>query len=178
MSAAFALTVPGFAQDRVPSMKIRTTTKAHDPIRHAGAFIIAEAWRPLELDVTVKPLESRTLLDRFCTEQDFAAVIPGWSGRVERMDPPFCRGTLGSRHAGLGACNPGGCSNRDHDALVDARPRELDIEMRRDIEHAMQALHRPGIPVVILFHRNKAVACNTTAFANMNAMAGEGHRSE
>ena len=63
-------------------------TEAYDPIRYESAYIIAESWGELGLDVTVTPPEFRTLLDRFYSEQNFQATILGWSGRVDRLDPP------------------------------------------------------------------------------------------
>ncbi len=88
------LSAPLLAQERVPSLEIFTTTESYDPIRYEGAFIIADAWRELGLDVTVTPLEFRTLLDRFYSEQGFDATILGWSGRVDRLDPQYFLGTL------------------------------------------------------------------------------------
>ncbi len=176
--ALAGVAAPGLAQEHVPSVEIFTTTESYDPIRYEGAFIIAEAWRELGLDVSVRPMEFGTLLDRFYSEQDFDATILGWSGRVDRLDPQFFLGTLDSRQAGLGANNPGGYSNPDYDALYDAQGAEFDIDARRDIVHEMQDLYMGDVPVVILFHRDEVVAYNNTAFTNMNAMAGEGLYSE
>jgi peptide/nickel transport system substrate-binding protein len=178
LAAAVTLGAPVMAQERVASVEILTTTESYDPIRYEGAFIIAEAWRELGLDVTVSPLEFRTLLDRFYSEQDFDTVILGWSGRVDRLDPQFFLGTLDSRQAGLGANNPGGYENPEYDELFDAQSREFDIDERQRIVIEMQELYMPDVPVVILFHRDEVVAYNNTAFTNMNAMAGEGLYSE
>lgn len=178
LSAVATLGTPIMAQERVPPVEIYTTTEAYDPIRYEGAFIIAEAWRELGLEVTVTPLEFRTLLDRFYSEQDFDAVILGWSGRVDRLDPQFFLGTLDSRQAELGANNPGGYANPEYDALYDAQSREFDIAERQRIVQEMQDLYMGDVPVVILFHRDEVVAYNSTAFTNMNAMAGEGLYSE
>jgi peptide/nickel transport system substrate-binding protein len=176
--AATLAGAPLMAQERLPAVEILTTTEAYDPIRYEGAFIVAEAWRELGLDVTVSPLEFRTLLDRFYSEQDFDAVILGWSGRVDRLDPQFFLGTLDSRQTDLGANNPGGYENPEYDELFDAQAREFDIDERQRIVHEMQELYMPDVPVVILFHRDEVVAYNNTAFTNMNAMAGEGLYSE
>lgn len=177
-AAMASMTAPVLAQDRVPPVEIYTTTEAYDPIRYEGAFIIAEAWRDLGLEVTVTPLEFRTLLDRFYSEQNFDAVILGWSGRVDRLDPQFFLGTLDSRQAGLGANNPGGYINPDYDALYDAQGREFNISERQRIVQEMQDLYMGDVPVAVLFHRDEVVAYNNTAFTNMNAMAGEGLYSE
>ena len=173
-----ALLSAAAAQEHVPPVEIFTTTESYDPIRYEGAFIIADAWRELGLDVTVTPLEFRTLLDRFYSEQDFDATILGWSGRVDRLDPQFFLGTLDSRQAGLGANNPGGYANPDYDALFDAQGREFDINERQRIVHEMQDLYMGDVPTVVLFHRDEVVAYNNTTFTNMNAMAGEGLYSE
>ncbi len=178
VAAAFSFSTPLIAQELVPPVEIYTTTEAYDPIRYEGAFIIADAWRELGLDVTVTPLEFRTLLDRFYSEQDFDAVILGWSGRVDRLDPQFFLGTLDSRQAGLGANNPGGYENPEYDALYDAQSREFDIDERQRIVQELQDLYMGDVPVAVLFHRDEVVAYNNTAFTNMNAMAGEGLYSE
>lgn len=175
-SLAFAPLVQ--AQERVPPVEILTTTQSYDPIRYEGAFIVAEAWRELGLDVTVTPLEFSTLLDRFYARQDFDAAVVGWSGRVDRLDPHFFLGTLDSRQSGLGANNPGGYSSPEYDALFDAQSREFDISERQRLVHEMQELYMPDVPVAILFNRDEVVAYNHTAFTNMNAMAGEGLYSE
>lgn len=178
LSIAMALPHAAAAQDRVPPVEILTTTEAYDPIRYESAYIIAEAWGALGLDVTVTPLEFRTLLDRFYSEQNFQATILGWSGRVDRLDPQFYLGTLDSRQGGLGGNNPGGYANPAYDALFDAQSREFDINERQRLVHEAQELYMPDVPVVILFHRDEVVAYNNTAFDNMNAMAGEGLYSE
>ncbi|MBK5928878.1 ABC transporter substrate-binding protein [Rhodobaculum claviforme] len=178
MAATLSVAGPALAQERVPAVEIYTTTESYDPIRYESAFMIADAWRELGLDVTITPLEFRTLLDRFYSEQDFDAVILGWSGRVDRLDPQFFLGTLDSRQGSPGANNPGGYDNPAYDALFDAQSREFDIEARRDIVHEMQDLYMPDVPVVVLFHRDEVVAYNNTTFENMNPMAGEGLYSE
>jgi len=178
IAALTAFAAPGAAQERVPSVEIFTTTESYDPIRYEGAFIIADAWRELGMDVSVRPLEFSTLLDRFYSEQDFDATILGWSGRVDRLDPQFFLGTLDSRQGGLGANNPGGYDNPDYDALYDAQGAEFDVEARQAIVHEMQELYVPDAPVVVLFNRDEVVAYNNTTFTNMNAMAGEALYSE
>ena len=176
--AISAFGAPAIAQERVPSVEIFTTTESYDPIRYEGAFIIADAWRELGMDVSVRPLEFSTLLDRFYSEQDFDATILGWSGRVDRLDPQFFLGTLDSRQAELGANNPGGYSNPDYDALYDAQGAEFDVDARQALVHEMQELYVPDAPVVVLFNRDEVVAYNNTTFENMNAMAGEALYSE
>ena len=102
LTAMLGAVTPALAQERVPPVEIFTTTESYDPIRYEGAFIIADAWRELGLDVTVSPLEVRTLLDRFYSEQNFDTVIMGWSGRVDRLDPQFYLGSLDSRQGVMG----------------------------------------------------------------------------
>lgn len=167
-----------WSQERVPAINLDTTTEAYDPIRYEAAFIIAEAWRELGLEVNVRPTEFSTLLGRFYNEQDFDATILGWSGRVDRLDPQFFLGTLDSRQAALGSNNPGGYENAEYDELFDAQSREFDVETRRDIVHQMQELYMPEIPVAVLFYRDEVVAYNNTTFSEMQAMAGEGLYSE
>jgi len=172
------LTTPVLAQQRVAPVELITTTEAYDPIRYEAAFIIAEAWRELGLDVTVRPTEFRTALDRFYGNQDFDAVILGWSGRVDRLDPQFFLGTLDSRQSELGGNNPGGYINPEYDALYDAQSQQFDPDNRRDIVWEMQELYMPDIPTVVLFHRDEVVAYNHNTFTDIPVMAGEGLYSE
>lgn len=178
IAASLAFAPLAQAQERVPPVEILTTTQSYDPIRYEGAFIVAEAWRELGLDVTVTPLEFSTLLGRFYTQQDFDAAVVGWSGRVDRLDPHFFLGTLDSRQAALGANNPGGYESPEYDALFDAQSREFDLTTRQQLVHQMQELYVQDVPVVVLFNRDEVVAYNHTTFTNMNAMAGEGLYSE
>lgn len=173
-----AMATGALAQERVPAINIDTTTEAYDPIRYEAAYIIAEKWRELGLEVNVRPTEFSTLLGKFYDQQDFDAAIVGWSGRIDRLDPHFYLGTLDSRATSLGANNPGGYSNPKVDELFDAQAREFDTEARRDLVHELQETYVPDAPVIVLFYRDEVVAYNNTAFGEMNAMAGEGLYSE
>ena len=175
---SFGAVSAALSQEQVPAINLDTTTEAYDPIRYEAAYIIAEAWRELGLEVNVRPTEFSTLLGRFYNEQDFDATILGWSGRVDRLDPQFFLGTLDSRQASLGSNNPGGYSNPEYDELFDAQSREFDVEARRDIVHEMQEVYMPEIPVAVLFYRDEVVAYNNTTFSGLQAMAGEGLYSE
>lgn len=166
------------AQTAIEPIEILTTTEAYDPIRYEGAYIVAEAWKELGLDVTVTPTEFSTLLGKFYDQQDFKVVISGWSGRVDRLDPQFYLGTLATANTEMGANNPGGYSNPDYDALYDAQAREFDQAKRQEMVHELQEIAAPDAPLVILFHRDEVVAYNKTTFDNMNAMAGEALYSE
>ena len=161
------------AQEPVPAVELITTTEAYDPIRYDAAFIIAEAWEELGLEVTVRPMEFATILDRFYDEQDFDATILGWSGRVDRLDPHHFLGTLDSRQAEPGGNNPGGYNNPEYDRLFDAQAQEFDADARRDIVHEMQELYKPEIPTIVLFYRDEVVGYNNTTFDNYVTMAGE-----
>ncbi|MCO6390904.1 ABC transporter substrate-binding protein [Aliihoeflea aestuarii] len=176
LTAAFA--APGNAQERVPAVTIATTTEAYDPIRYEAAFIVAEAWRELGLEVNVQPTEFSTLLGRFYDQQDFDATIIGWSGRVDRLDPQFFLGTLDSRQSEPGGNNPGGYHNPEYDELFTRQSQEFDVEARQELVQQMQELYVPDAPVIVLFYRDEVVAYNNAAFEGMEAMAGEGLYSE
>jgi len=175
LTGAAATTI---AQERVPSINLMTTTEAYDPIRYEAAFMIAERWRELGLEVTVSPTEFSTALERFYDQQDFDAIILGWSGRTDRLDPQFFLNTLDSRASNPGGNNPGGYNNPEYDALFDRQSQAFDIEERRKLVHQMQELYKPDIPVAVLFYRDEVVAYNNTTFGNFDVMAGEGLYSE
>ncbi|MCH8532033.1 MAG: ABC transporter substrate-binding protein [Saccharospirillum sp.] len=169
---------PALAQERVPAINLITTTESYDPIRYEAAFMVAERWRELGLDVTVSPTEFSTALERFYDQQDFDAVILGWSGRTDRLDPQFFLNTLDSRQAGLGGNNPGGYENAEYDDLFDQQSMEFNNESRQQIVQQMQDMYKSDIPVVVLFHRDEVVAYNQDAFEGFQVMAGEGLYSE
>src|SRR5690625_822615 len=100
-----ALAAMAAAQEPVPPIEMLTTTEAYDPIRYESAFIVADAWTQLGFEVNVRPTEFNTLLARFYDEQDFDAAVVGWSGRVDRLDPPHYLATLDSRQSPLAANN-------------------------------------------------------------------------
>ena len=177
-ASALGASSAALAQERVPAVTINTTTEAYDPIRYEAAFIIAEKWRELGLEVNVQPTEFSTLLGKFYDEQDFDATIIGWSGRVDRLDPQFFLGTLDSRQSEPGGNNPGGYENAEYDELFTAQSQEFDVEKRREIVHQLQEVYTPEAPMAVLFYRDEVVAYNNTTFDGMNAMAGEGLYSE
>ncbi|MDO5604495.1 MAG: ABC transporter substrate-binding protein [Paracoccus sp. (in: a-proteobacteria)] len=176
--AALGMPVLAQAQTVVPPIEILTTTEAYDPIRYEGAYIIADAWRELGLDVSVSPTEFSTLLGKFYDQQDFTVVVAGWSGRVDRLDPQFFLGTLFSENAAMGANNPGGYDNAEYDELFRQQAREFDPETRQELVFKLQEIAAPDAPLVILFHRDEVVAYNKNTFENMEAMAGEALYSE
>lgn len=162
----------------VPAVEIITTTEAYDPIRYEAGFIIAEAWESLGVEVTVRPMEFSTALERFYDEQDFDATILGWSGRVERLDPQHFLGTLHSGQADLGGNNPGGYENSAYDRMFEEQAGEFDTNTRRDIVHDMQELYKSDAPLIVLFYRDEVLAYNNERFDNFVTMAGEGLYNE
>ncbi|MDO5642521.1 MAG: ABC transporter substrate-binding protein, partial [Paracoccus sp. (in: a-proteobacteria)] len=178
VAAAFMLAAPASAQERLPAIELLTTTQAYDPIRYESAYIVADAWRDLGLEVNVTPLEFSTLLGRFYDQQDFDATIIGWSGRVDRLDPQFFLGTLDGRRAEPGGNNAGGYENPEFDALYDAQSAEFDRDARQQIVHQMQELYMPDAPLAVLFYRDEVVGYNKHNWDNLNAMAGEALYSE
>src|SRR5690606_5588364 len=104
----------------------------------------------------------------------FDAIILGWSGRTDRLDPQFFLNTLDSRASNPGGNNPGGYNNPEYDALFDRQSQAFDIEERRELVQQMQELYKPDMPVAVLFHRDEVVAYNNTTFGNFDVMAGEG----
>lgn len=178
LSAALWAPLTAAAQTKLPAIELVTTTEAYDPIRYEGAKIIAEAWQQLGLQVTVQPTEFSTLLAKLYDQQDFSALISGWSGRVDRLDPQFFLGQLYGPNGKPGANNPGGYQNPEYDALYEAQSREFDPEKRQEMVHKLQEIAAPDAPLVILFHRDEVIAFNKKNFEGFTPMAGEGLYSE
>lgn len=175
--AALSLSVMAAAEP-VPAIEILTTTEAYDPIRYEAGFMIAEAWGKLGFEVNVRPMEFSSMIERFYDEQDFDAVISGWSGRVDRLDPQHYLGTMHGGQTGLGANNPGGYVNAEYDRLFELQQREFDVEKRREYVLEMQAIAAPEAPVDVLYYRDEVIAYNNETFAGFVIMAGEGLYNE
>lgn len=183
MTAMVLLILVGFGSsaalaEKVPEIGIITPTEAYDPIRYEAAFLISDAWKKLGMDVTVRPTEFATILQRFYNEQDFDATIMGWSGRVERLDPQHFLGTMHSGQTGLKGNNPGGYVSSEYDALFEAQQAEFDVQRRRDLVHKAQVAAVADQPLNNLFYRDEVVAYNHTRFEGFVPMAGEGFYNE
>ncbi|WP_249975250.1 ABC transporter substrate-binding protein [Vreelandella olivaria] len=166
------------AQEPMPSITLTTTTESYDPIRYEAAFIIAERWEELGLDVTVAPTEFSTALERLYDQQDFDATILGWTGRTDRLDPQFFLSTLDSRQSNPGGNNPGGYDNPEFNALFDQQSQAFDPDERQQLVMEMQELYKPDAPLIVLFYRDEVVAYNHDTFEGFEPMAGEGLYSE
>src|SRR5690625_4780660 len=162
------------AAEPVPEIEILTTTEAYDPIRYEAGFMIAEAWEKLGFQVNVRPMEFSAMIERFYDEQDFDAVISGWSGRVDRLDPQHYLGTMHSGQTDLSGNNPGGYVNPEYDRLFEAQQREFDVDKRREYVLEMQAIAAPDVPVDVLFYRDDVIAPNHDTFSGYVAMSGRG----
>lgn len=162
----------------VPPIEILTTTEAYDPIRYEAGFMVAEAWRKLGFEVSVRPMEFSALIERFYDHQDFDVVISGWSGRVDRLDPQHYLGTMHGGQTTLGANNPGGYVNPEYDRLFDLQQAEFDVEKRREYVLQMQEIAARDVPVDVLYYRDEVIAYNNTTFDGLVVMAGEGLYNE
>ncbi len=171
-----ALPAPLTADERtpVPPIVLLTTSADYDPVRYEAGHMIADAWRTLGLSVAVEALPFRDLVHRVQNEQDFDAVIVGWSGRADRFDPQFFLGLLDSRQAGPGGNNFGGYANPGYDALFEAQARAFDPSVRRELVHAAQAIAARDVPVVILSHRDIVVSYATGKFGGFAAVPSDG----
>ncbi len=150
-----------------------TTTEGYDPIRYEAAFMIEETWGELGVDVNVEPTEFSTLIETFYDQQDFDAVVAGWSGRVDRLDPQHFLGTLHGGQTDLGGNNPGQFVDADYDELFELQRAEPDLEQRVEYVQDMQAIAGEEVPVNVLFYRDEVVAYNNENFEDFVEMAGE-----
>ena len=117
------------------------------------------------------------MIERFYDEQDFDAVISGWSGRVDRLDPQHYLGTMHGGQTGLGANNPGGYVNPEYDRLFELQQREFDDKSGQirpgNASHvARTCLRRAVLP------GRKSNAYNNNTFDGFVVMAGEGLYNE
>lgn len=162
----------------VPPIVLHTTTQAYDSVRYEAAYMIADAWRELGLEVEVAPTEFSELIDLVYQYQEFDAAILGWSGRLDRLDPQFFLGLFDSRQTGLGSNNASGYANPEFDALYDEQARTFDPDDRAAVVGAAQALAVADAPMAVLSYRDEVVAYNRNTFDSLRVNAGDGLYSE
>lgn len=164
--------------ERVPPITLLTNTQDYDPVRFEAAYMIAEAWRELGLDVEVEALTFPDIIERVQNQQDFDVAILGWSGRVDRLDPQFFLGLADSHQAGLRGNNVTGYANPEYDALFEAQSRAFDPLDRLPYVHAAQAIAAADVPMVILTHRDTVAAYLESGFSNLTVVPSDGLYNE
>ncbi len=173
-AGSLAAVTPGVSATRIDEINILTTTESYDPILYEAGHLIAQSWRELGFEVSVRTRDLMPHIQIFYDEQDFDVAILLWTGRVDRLDPHFFLSTLSSEQTGLGENNPGGYVNLDYDTILEKQQKEFDVNARRELVHEAQRIIVEDQPLHVLYYRDQAMVFNHETFANYEVMAGEG----
>jgi peptide/nickel transport system substrate-binding protein len=116
------------------------------------AAIIQEDLRPLGIQVSVVPLEFRSLIDRVLNTKDYeAAILALRDGDVDptpQMPMLLSTGRMHFWHPGQTA--PATAWEAEIDRLMNAQNVELDASMRLQLYHRVQDLVAQNLPFVAL----------------------------
>lgn len=165
----------------VPSITILSSTPEANQTQYEAANMAAAEWRKLGIDVTVRPIEFNTMVDRVFNgeDHDFDVYTIGWSGRAERLDPDmFTYSILHSSNAGPGGNNSSGFVHAEFDALSAAQRQEMDIEKRREMIFEAQEIIANEVPFITTYVPMFVQAYNNERFTDVPLMVGEGIFSE
>ncbi|RXI96755.1 ABC transporter substrate-binding protein [Anaerobacillus alkaliphilus] len=165
----------------VPSITILSSTPEANQTQYEAANMAAAEWRKLGIDVTVRPIEFNTMVDRVFNgeDHDFDVYTIGWSGRAERLDPDmFTYSILHSSNAGPGGNNSSGFVHAAFDELASAQRQEMDIDKRREMIFQTQEIIADEVPFVTTYVPMFVQAYNNERFTDVPLMVGEGIFSE
>ena len=140
-STAFA------AGDRVRSIELTADTKAANPNANQAAYLLADMYKKLGLDVKVKEVPYKQKLDvvyfdRSTCEGAACFDLAMWSivGRPERSDPDEVIYNLSHSSTGAKGYNYPGYANADYDKASAGQQVETDPAKRRALVHKAQEI--------------------------------------
>lgn len=152
----------------IPPITLVTWTKAQYPVQYEEAFVLAEAWKKLGLEVKVDPLNfPNPLLERVFKTREFDGVILYFTAQLERLDPDFYTyNAFHTSRAVEGGWNFSGIQNKDLDTLLEAQRTEYDLGKRKAIvERIQEWLHRESAWLVMV-NQDELMAYNKANFGD------------
>lgn len=152
----------------IPPITLVTWTKAQYPVQYEEAFVLAEAWKKLGLEIKVDPLNfPNPLLERVFKTREFDGVILYFTAQLERLDPDFYTyNAFHTSRAVEGGWNFSGIQNKDLDTLLEAQRTEYDLGKRKAIvERIQEWLHRESAWLVMV-NQDELMAYNKANFGD------------
>ncbi|MSP48174.1 MAG: twin-arginine translocation pathway signal protein [Alphaproteobacteria bacterium] len=135
------------AGDRVRSIELTADTKAANPNANQAAYLLADMWKKLGLDVKVKEVPYKQKLDvvyfdRSTCEGAACFDLAMWSivGRPERSDPDEVIYNLFHSSTGAKGYNYPGYANPDYDKAAAGQQVETDQTKRRELVFKAQEI--------------------------------------
>ena len=163
MLSANVLT-PAMAEE-IRTINIVTRPQAAQPAEFQFTQLIAQEWRRLGLDVTVKVMPWEQMIQEIWFSRDNWDTT-AWQmvGRPERSDPDEIVYNLFHSTTAEKGFNFIGYNNPEYDALVEQQRVTLDPNVRREIVRAAQALLAEDQPNMMLAHPQSTYAYNNTVW--------------
>ena len=156
------------AQDRVPTVIVRSVTQAERPTEYETTRLVVENMRELGLDVEHRAVPWAQLIDEiwYTRTGDDAFQMTYWRmvGRPERSDPDEFTFNLFHSSVRDGGYNFIGYNNPDYDALAEAQRVELDKEARLEIICEAQQVIRNDMVNAYFVHPLTPQVVNTDVF--------------
>jgi peptide/nickel transport system substrate-binding protein len=153
------------AGDPIRPLVILTIPQAADPHAYQAAEIMADAFKQLGLDVSLKPLSGQEQAQIVWYErQRWDATMWSMVGRPERSDPDeltynlFVSANAATGYDFVGYVNPA------YDKLAQEQRSELDQQKRRELIMKSQELINHDQPYGYLVHPINLFAFNTEIF--------------
>jgi peptide/nickel transport system substrate-binding protein len=184
LGAAYLVSAGGaFAQpagDPIRPIVIISAPQAADPQFYQAAEMIAEAWKQLGVQVSVRPLTSQQYNQIVWYERDrWDATTWQMVGRPERSDPDeltynlFVSANAKNGYDFVGYINP------EYDRLAQAQREELDLPKRQALIKQMQELINQDQPYGFMVHPKNVIAFNKAVWdkASIVDQAGIGGRN-
>ena len=164
-SLAVLMAYPAFAGDPIRSINILTRPQASQPQEFQSVQLIAQEWRKLGLDVSVRVMPWEQMSDIvWYQRKNWDATAWQMVGRPERSDPAeiiynlFHSSTAEKGYNFIGYINP------EYDALVQAQRVELDQAKRKSLVYKSQEILARDQPNMMLVHPKVTFAFDKTVW--------------
>jgi peptide/nickel transport system substrate-binding protein len=168
------------AGDPIRPLFIISAPQAADPQFYQGAEMIAEAWKQLGVQVSVRPLTAQQFTQVVWYERErWDATTWQMVGRPERSDPDELTYNLFVSANAKNGYDFVGYINAEYDRLAQAQREELDLNKRQAIIKQMQELVNQDQPYGFMVHPKNVIAFNKTIWdpASIVDQAGIGGRN-
>jgi peptide/nickel transport system substrate-binding protein len=182
-TAGFAHAQPANAQpagDPIRPLVMLSAPQAADPVFYQAAELVAEAWKQLGIQVSIRPLPSQQFSQVVWNERErWDTTTWQMVGRPERSDPDELTYNLFFSGNIRNGFNFVGYNNPEYDRLAQAQREELDPTKRQKIIKNMQELINIDQPYGFIVHPKNVVAFNKTVWdpASIVNQAGIGARN-
>ena len=168
------------AGDAVRPLFILAQPQAAAPQEFQAAEMVADGWKALGLNVTVRPLPGQQYNQIVWYErQRWDASTWSMVGRPERSDPDELTYNLFVSTNAANGYNLVGLTSPEYDRLAQAQREELDLPKRQALVREAQELINQQQPYGFMVHPKNLVAFDKTVWdaSSMQVQAGIGIRN-